>query len=93
MKDYELLNLEADRIFDATQNKEDLVKYMSVMRRLLATNPPEEYWENETLDRFLEALVAYLPDEYSTGEPDGLRLFENQWQLFALLIGVGAIYE
>lgn len=94
MKDYEILNMEADRLFQITCSKEDLVKFVNVMRRLLATNPPEEYWENVTLDSFLEALIAYLPKGSSSHQSEFLfSLAENQWKLFALLLSAGAAYE
>lgn len=94
MKDYEILSMEADRIYDTLNNKEDLVKYVDLMRNLLATNPPERYWENLTLDWHLEALIAYLPDDSSTHQSEHLlSLADNRWQLFALLIGAAAIYE
>jgi hypothetical protein len=69
----------------------DLVAVVAYMRSHLAAHPDE--WENDTIDRFLAAIAAWLdafPQSYlNTGQ----AVPTPDWRFVADVLRVGRIYE
>jgi hypothetical protein len=73
-------------------SKSDFAQFVEELRADLAKNPDE--WENPTLDRFLEALAAWVAasDNFSRNTarplPDSVS-----WRFFAEALAAARIYE
>ncbi|MBD3919674.1 hypothetical protein H8B09_12995 [Paenibacillus sp. PR3] len=65
-------------------SKDELIAYLHELRRDL--NEHAEDWENPTLNRFLEAMEAWLSD--SGAYSDSLT-----WSVFATTLAAGKAYE
>ena len=77
----------------AVNTRLDLSQFVVTLREDLQQHP--ERWENTELERFLEALAAYLHDlpgwcknVVPEIDPDA-----PQWRLFAAALAGAAIYE
>ena len=84
----------ADLLWDMPVNsRADFVKFLTLLHQDLLTNPQE--WENQTLERFLEAMAAYAQDIQgyydNTGQP--LNADEATWQNFANILRGASVYE
>lgn len=67
------------------KTREDVVETLNALQRDLRADP--DSWENPNLDRFLEAMSAWL---------DSARLrkvTEPSWELICDLLEAGKIYE
>ena len=77
---------------DSVATREDLAAFVRSLRADLLAN--EDAWENSTLERFLEALGAYLDDLdgwlANRGEPVPA---EPTWKLVAHVLEGARIYE
>jgi hypothetical protein len=70
---------------------EDLIAVVSRLRTSLAEGP--EDWSNSTLDRYLEAIGAWLttfPQSYTNL---GVEVPDPGWRFVADVLRVGRIYE
>jgi len=74
------------------QSREDLAAFVGALRKDLETN--KEEWENSTLERFLEAMEAWIESM------DGWYLNKGEsppksptWQAFAHILHASKIYE
>ena len=67
------------------KTREDAVRKMYQLIADLSANP--EGWENPTLDRFLEAMAAWLDSAKMS------QVSEPSWNLICDLLEAGKIYE
>ncbi len=65
----------------------DLVHFVQALKLDLAAGKGE--WENATLEKYLDAMAAWLED--MGGRPDISR--QNPWQLFADILTASKTYE
>lgn len=77
---------------DAIQTRQDLARFVSLLRRDLEHN--EDAWENPTLDRFLEALAGWIADMGGYLQNQGLPEPEQpDWRLVGQMLLAASIYE
>lgn len=76
--------MEIHEIIPHIQSKEDLIRFIFELRSDLDIN--KENWENPSLDRYLEAMEAWLTD---TNE----EFSQPSWKLFADILYASKIYE
>lgn len=67
------------------KTKQDLSQFVDALRADLATHP--ERWENPTLDRFLEAMRAWIED---TGQQ---AADPPTWKTFGDILMAARMYE
>ncbi|MEP6902454.1 MAG: hypothetical protein ABJA66_11935 [Actinomycetota bacterium] len=69
------------------------IKFLELLRKDLAVN--SEYWENKTLDDFLEALSRYTEDIQALYDNTGQQINadEPSWNVFADIFKSARIYE
>ena len=73
------------------ESKYDLGEFVGQLLEDLNSNP--NAWENETLDRYLEAMQAWiLNSEASDQKTDAVRP-EPTWRTFAEILSPARIYE
>jgi hypothetical protein len=77
----------------AVNSKEDLADFIEILRDDFIRNPSS--WENPTLDRFLDAMAAWVRsmDNYYRNvgqEPPGSS---PSWSVFSDILIAGKIYE
>ena len=74
-------------------DRQSFIKFIDLLRQDLLNNPEE--WENNTLDRFLDAMSAYAED--IQGYYDNMKMKvmadEPAWQTFADILKGATIYE
>jgi hypothetical protein len=77
---------------DHVTSREELAQFVLALRTDLAEHPDE--WENVTLDRYLEALAAYIADAPGWYRNNNIALPPNgDWTFFARVLAGAAIYE
>ena len=70
----------------------ELAKFLEEVAQSVERDPGE--WENTTLDRFLEAMSAWVVDMDGSFTNRGLPVPTTPtWQLFAQMVLAGLIYE
>ncbi|MEU9890659.1 hypothetical protein [Sphaerisporangium sp. NPDC051011] len=83
--------MESPNAAEAVNSREDLARYVEELQRELINGAT---WENDRLDRFLEALAAWIsssPGYYrNTGRP---APEDATWSFFANALGAATIYE
>ncbi len=76
---------------EAVETREDLARYVEALHAELIDGA---VWENDRLERFLEALAAWIrssPGYYAnTGRP---APDDASWSFFANALGAATIYE
>ena len=74
-------------------DRQTFIQFVEKLRADLLTNP--DGWENNQLDRFLEALGSYAKDIQGVYDNTGqdVKADEPSWQNFANLLKGAAIYE
>ena len=76
----------------AIASKQDLADFVGALRKELETQGEE--WENPTLERFLEAMQAWIEDSdgyyANTGQPVPVQ---PTWRTFAEILIASKIYE
>ncbi|MGW0485842.1 DUF7660 family protein [Nonomuraea sp. NPDC003214] len=76
---------------DAVETREDLARYVEAIHTELVNGA---VWENDRLERFLDALAAWIrasPGYYTnTGRPVP---DDASWSFFANALGAATIYE
>lgn len=72
-------------LVDSIKTRNDFIAFLKLLEQDLKTNRDD--WENPALERFLEAMSAWLSDtkEEETAEPS--------WRLFASTLLAAKIYE
>lgn len=77
---------------DSISTKEDFADFVSGLREELANNPDE--WENQTLDRFLDAMESWIRmiDAYSKNTGD-VEALSPSWKTFAKILCAAKVYE
>lgn len=74
------------------QSKEDLVQFVALLRDDLIQNP--ESWENSSLERFFEAMGAWMTDADDDHRKMGQgTAMEPSWKSFAAILYASKIYE
>ena len=73
-------------------SKDDFANFLNALNRDLMLNPDD--WENTTLERFLEAMEAWLRsmESYSRNLKDQ-EVMTPSWKTFAKIILASKIYE
>lgn len=81
-----------NRDIDSIDTKEDLADFVSSLREELTKNPDE--WENQTLDRFLDAMESWIRviDAYSKNTGD-MEALSPSWKTFAKILCAAKVYE
>jgi hypothetical protein len=81
-----------DEYHDAIRSREDFVAFVHALSRDLHTN--REAWENDSLERFLEALGAWVEDMdgyyINQGKPAPLQ---PDWKILGDILMAAAVYE
>lgn len=74
-------------------DRQSFIKFVELLRQDFLNNPEE--WENNTLDRFLDAMSAYAEDiqGYYDNMKMDLNSDEPTWQTFADILRGATIYE
>lgn len=84
--------MELDERVNKIKTKQDLCQFVGALRADLAAHP--ERWENPTLDRFLEAMEAWIEDMESyyrnTGQPPD---DPPTWKTFGDILMAAMMYE
>ena len=74
------------------KTKEDLAAFIAALRLDLAANPEE--WENHTLERFLEAMEAWIRDMDGYFKNMGQPVVDvPNWRTLADILYASKIYE
>jgi len=74
------------------KTKQDLGQFVGALRADLATNP--EGWENPTLDRFLEAMEAWIADMEGYYKNRGEEPADSPtWKTFGDILIAATMYE
>jgi hypothetical protein len=74
------------------KTKQDLGQFIAALRADLATNP--ERWENPTLDRFLQAMEAWIADMEGYYKNSGQAPADPPtWKTFGDILIAAAMYE
>jgi len=77
---------------DQVVSKEDFVAFLGSLLQDLINNPAK--WENNTLDRYLEAMQAWTVDMNGYYRNMGLPIPENvSWNVFAKILSAAVVYE
>jgi len=80
------------KMVDSVVTGKDFVKFLYELEKDLLAHPDE--WENPTLDRFFEAMAAWVNavecQSRNTGDAEPL---ETSWKTFAEILHAGKIYE
>ena len=84
--------MEIHELVDTVQSKADLVSFLQALSQDLKTNPGE--WENATLERYLEALAAWLADLSGYYRNRGIaEPASPSWKDIADMLVAAKIYE
>jgi hypothetical protein len=77
---------------DSINTKEDLAEFLFGLRKDLIENPGD--WENQTLDRYLEAMESWIRviDAYSKDTGD-IEARSPSWKTFAKILSAAKVYE
>jgi hypothetical protein len=78
---------------ESVTSREQLAEFVQSFREDLLANPQE--WENQTLERFLEAFSRYLEDVpgYLKNVESSVHPEVASWQLFAIALCGARVYE
>lgn len=80
------------KMIEHIDTKNDLANFIGELRSNLISNPAD--WENPSLDRYLEAMEAWIKsmDSYkeNTGDMDVMR---PNWRTFAKILYAAKVYE
>lgn len=77
---------------DKVRSREELVEFLGELHREFRHRGEE--WENPTLDRFLEALAAWVNDAPGLYRNFGEELpADSSWDFFARALHAATIYE
>jgi hypothetical protein len=84
--------MELSEILNSISKKEDLIEFLAKLRKDYNQSP--EDWENDNLERFLEAMEAWLTDMdgyfQNIGEPSPST---PSWKLIAQILLAARSYE
>ena len=83
--------MELHEQIERVQTKEDLAKFITDLRMDLDAHG--ESWENPTLERFLEAMVAWLSATDYLEKNRGHPVESSSWKTIANLLYAAKIYE
>lgn len=79
-------------MIESIQTRDDLADFVDAMLTDLQTNPAE--WENPTLDRFLEAMGAWVRAMPAAYENLGRSPCEMpEWRTIAEILHAAKVYE
>ncbi len=74
-------------------DRQSFIKFLNLLHRDLIDNP--DRWENDTLARFLESMVAYTADlqGYYNNTGQYIDADRADWKTFADILKGAGIYE
>ena len=74
-------------------DRASFIQFIDLLRKDFLANP--EKWENNNLDRFLDAISAYTSDiqVYYDNTKSGVNADEPSWQTFADIFKGATMYE
>ena len=76
---------------DEVRSREDLVQFVTSLRNELVSGSE---WENDTLDRYLEALAGFTQDLHGAYENQGEQVPEQPtWSTVARMLLAATAYE
>ncbi|MGH8838419.1 MAG: DUF7660 family protein [Jiangellaceae bacterium] len=77
---------------DSIRTRQDLARFVNALRHDLLNNG--DAWENATLDRYLEALAAWIADMEGYFKNQGISAPERpDWHLVGQMLFAASIYE
>lgn len=84
--------MDLDDQVEEIKTKEDFAKFLHAFRETLLRQPDE--WENPTLDRFLEAMEAWVNsiEGYVINSGDA-EVLTPSWKSFAKILSAASVYE
>ncbi|SNY17140.1 hypothetical protein SAMN05660659_01454 [Pseudomonas sp. LAMO17WK12:I6] len=84
--------MDLDDQVEEIETKEDFANFLHAFRETLLRQPDE--WENSTLERFLDAMEAWVHSmdgyAFNSGDVDVLR---PSWKTFAKILSAASVYE
>jgi hypothetical protein len=81
-----------DEYHDAIRSREDFIAFVQALSRDLHTN--REAWENDTLERFLEALGAWVEDMDGYYVNQGKPIPQQpDWKVLGDILRAATMYE
>jgi hypothetical protein len=84
-------NIEKSNLHEKLDQVESRDSFFDFVRALIQDRRNPAGWENDTIEGFLEAALAWAEDS-GMGESQGLT--EDQiWKMFAVFLYCGKIYE
>ncbi|MEV5790251.1 hypothetical protein [Streptomyces sp. NPDC052192] len=87
-----MLQLPSGRPEDEVTSREELVAFIAQLRDDFVERG--EQWENATLDRFLDALTAWIGSSPSWYRNVGQEMpAKGDWTLFARALSAAVVYE
>ncbi|SDA94857.1 hypothetical protein SAMN03159443_05342 [Pseudomonas sp. NFACC15-1] len=84
--------MELDKMIERMDTREEFADFICKLKEDLELNPSE--WENPTLERFLDAMEAWVRamNYYAKNSGDEKALTPS-WQTFAKILFASKIYE
>lgn len=84
--------MDLDKMIGSIKTKEEFADFICGLRDDLALNSAD--WENPTLERFLDAMEAWVRamNSYAVNSGDDEALIPS-WQTFAKILFASKIYE
>lgn len=81
-----------DKIVENVRTREEFADFICALKEDLELNPSE--WENPTLERFLDAMEAWVRalNFYAANSGDEKALVAS-WQTFAKILIASKVYE
>ncbi|HVI39746.1 MAG TPA: hypothetical protein VM577_03725 [Anaerovoracaceae bacterium] len=80
------------KMIEHIDTKTDLANFIGELRSNLISNPSD--WENASLDRFLEAMEAWINAMDSYGKNTGdMDVTQPNWKTFAKMLYAAKVYE
>ena len=77
---------------DSIASRDDLADFVQALRDDLMTDP--QSWENATLERFLEALAAWIRDMDGSFQNEGMSMpMQPSWRLVGDMLLAAKLYE
>ncbi|RIJ10110.1 hypothetical protein DXT77_14280 [Pseudomonas sp. 91RF] len=84
--------MDLDDQVEKIQSREDFAKFLHVFREALLQQPDE--WENPTLERYLDAMEAWVNsiEGYVLNSGDS-EVLQPSWKTFAKILSAASVYE
>jgi hypothetical protein len=73
------------------RTRQDLVEFIRALNTNLLENG--DNWENPTLERYLDAMAAWIADMDGFYKNQGVKVPKANWQLMGQILLAATIYE